>query len=66
MEGQNGHPNSGTVVSVRGSIVDAQFPEHLPSLHHLLRTGEHLHIVIEVTTYLDAQTVRGSLRSAWV
>jgi len=51
--------NSGTVVSVRGSVVDAEFKESLPPVHHELHTGDDGEIVIEVLTQLDNQTVRG-------
>ena len=49
----------GRVVSVRGSVVDIRFDEHLPPIHSLLRTGEEGRIVIEVLAQLDARNVRG-------
>lgn len=49
----------GEVVSVRGSVVDARFIEHLPPLHNRLITGENLDIIIEVVTHLDVETARG-------
>lgn len=52
-------PGQGRVISIRGSIVDAQFPRPLPALHHVLRTGENNHIIIEVTAHINADTVRG-------
>ena len=50
--------NLGKVVSIRGSVVDIQFDEHLPPIYSLLhaKKGE---IVIEVLAQLDAQRVRG-------
>ena len=51
--------NRGTVVSVRGSIIDARFPAHLPEINHVLKTGQDGKIVIEVAAHLDPQTVRG-------
>ena len=51
--------NTGRVLSVRGSVVDARFPERLPEVHHLLRTGEDGAMHIEVLHQLDEQTVRG-------
>jgi F-type H+-transporting ATPase subunit beta len=51
--------NHGTVVSVRGSVVDIEFEHQLPSIYSLLRTGENADIVIEVMTQLDARRVRG-------
>jgi len=50
---------AGTIVSVRGSVVDAMFPSGLPEIHSELRAGEHEQIVIEVLAQLDANTVRG-------
>jgi F-type H+-transporting ATPase subunit beta len=48
----------GTVVAVHGGVVDARFPMPLPSLNNLLHTGDDGRIAVEVTTYLDAATVR--------
>ena len=49
----------GVVVSVRGSVVDARFEEHLPAIYSVLRTGLEKQIVIEVLAQLDARSVRG-------
>ena len=48
----------GTVVSVRGSVVDIRFDGHVPPIYTLLHAkgGE---IAIEVLTHLDANCVRG-------
>ncbi|HKJ46879.1 MAG TPA: F0F1 ATP synthase subunit beta [Balneolales bacterium] len=51
--------NWGTVVSVRGSIVDAKFPHALPEVYTLLETGTLGDIKIEVLMHLNAETVRG-------
>jgi F-type H+-transporting ATPase subunit beta len=48
----------GTVVAVRGSIVDVLFEEQLPAIHTLLRAGRDGRIAIEVLTQLDARQVR--------
>ena len=50
--------NLGTVVSVRGSVVDIQFDSHLPPIYSLLhaKAGK---IAIEVLAQLDAHRVRG-------
>ena len=53
------HLNHGVVISVRGSVVDARFPQRLPSLYHVLRAGEDDQIVIEVVSHIDSKTVRG-------
>ena len=49
----------GTVLAVRGSIVDACFPQHLPALHRRLDAGADGAVVIEVATHLSAEVVRG-------
>ena len=51
--------NLGTVVSVRGSVVDIYFDERLPSIYSLLRAGIEGKIAIEVLSQLDAHRVRG-------
>ncbi|PJC70986.1 MAG: F0F1 ATP synthase subunit beta, partial [Zetaproteobacteria bacterium CG_4_8_14_3_um_filter_59_5] len=50
--------NTGMVVSVRGSVVDIVFEEHLPPIHSLLHAREGK-IAIEVLSQLDAHRVRG-------
>jgi F-type H+-transporting ATPase subunit beta len=52
-------PRRGIVVSVRGSVVDIRFDEHLPPIYSVLRAGEKGHIVIEVLAQRDARHVRG-------
>ncbi len=51
--------SQGTVVSVRGSVVVAHFPERLPFVNSLLRAGEDGTTAIEVQTHLNAEVVRG-------
>lgn len=51
--------NVGTVISVRGSVVDIRFDEHLPLIYSVLHTGIDKKIVIEVLAQLDAHRVRG-------
>jgi F-type H+/Na+-transporting ATPase subunit beta len=51
--------NTGTVEAVRGSVVDACFPQHIPAIYHLLRAGDEERVAIEVVSHLDAHTVRG-------
>lgn len=51
--------NTGVVISVRGSVVDARFEDELPPIYTVLRTGAEQEIVIEVLAQLDAQNVRG-------
>jgi F-type H+/Na+-transporting ATPase subunit beta len=49
----------GTVVSIRGSVIDAYFPNGLPLINNILRTGQNQEMVIEVITHLDSKTIRG-------
>jgi F-type H+/Na+-transporting ATPase subunit beta len=51
--------NLGAVVSVRGSVIDIRFDEHLPPIYSVLRAGNEGHIVIEVLAQRDAHHVRG-------
>tara|TARA_R110002072_G_scaffold89737_8_gene200997 strand:- start:47858 stop:49627 length:1770 start_codon:yes stop_codon:yes gene_type:complete len=51
--------NTGTVISVRGSVIDILFEKQLPSIRSLLYSGEDKQISIEVFSQLDAHRVRG-------
>jgi F-type H+-transporting ATPase subunit beta len=51
--------NYGTIVAVRGSVVDIRFDDHLPAINSLLHAGPEGKIVIEVWAQLSAQVVRG-------
>ena len=53
------HVAAGVVVSVRGSVVDIRFDEHLPPIYSVLLTGPEKQIVIEVLAQQDARHVRG-------
>jgi F-type H+-transporting ATPase subunit beta len=59
MENKASPSNLGVVVSVRGSIVDIRFGEHLPSIYSVLRAGVEKQIVIEVLAQQDTRHVRG-------
>ncbi len=52
-------PTEGVVVSVRGSIVDLYFHDHLPPLNALIWAGENGDIPIEGVSHLDANRIRG-------
>ena len=51
--------NLGSILSVRGTVVDVQFPQHLPDLRNQLQTGESNQIAIEVVSHLSSEVVRG-------
>ncbi|MET3123065.1 F-type H+-transporting ATPase subunit beta [Oxalobacteraceae bacterium GrIS 2.11] len=53
------HSNVGTILAVRGSVVDVHFDARLPSINTLLRVGQDGKIAIEVWAQLDAHSVRG-------
>jgi len=55
----NENSNTGSVVSVRGSVVDARFPVRLPKIYNVLCAGDSRDIVIEVNTHLSDSMVRG-------
>ena len=59
MENKTSLSNLGVVVSVRGSVVDIRFDEHLPPIYSVLRAGAEKQIVIEVLAQQDARHVRG-------
>jgi F-type H+-transporting ATPase subunit beta len=50
---------NGKIISVRGSVVDVEFENNLPSIYTLLHTGKDKQIAIEVLTQLDSQRIRG-------
>jgi len=50
---------NGKIISVRGSVVDVWFDEHLPPVYTLLHSGKDEQVAIEVLTQLDDNTVRG-------
>jgi F-type H+-transporting ATPase subunit beta len=50
--------NTGSVVSVRGSVVDVRFEHRLPSINSILTTGAKGGIVVEVLSQRDARNVR--------
>ena len=59
MQSKTSVANVGSVVSVRGSVVDMRFDDLLPPIYSLLRTGAEKQIVIEVLAQRDARHVRG-------
>lgn len=50
--------NAGTIVSVRGSVVDIRFNTYLPPIYTILRAGEKGAVVMEVLSQLDEGRVR--------
>ena len=57
--GKSHERNIGKITSIRGSIVDAYFPDHLPALYNLLHVPDEQEIYIEVVTLLNRNSVRG-------
>ncbi len=56
--------NTGTILTVRGSVIDARFEHNLPALNSQLIAGQEGNIIIEVATHIDNQTVRGIAMTA--
>ena len=54
MENKSNRSNLGVVVSVRGSVVDVRFDNHLPPIYSMLRAGAEKQIVIEVLAQLNS------------
>jgi len=54
----DGKHGAGTVTSVRGSVVIAQFPDELPPVHTELLAGEDGRIVLEVINHLSPERVQ--------
>jgi F-type H+-transporting ATPase subunit beta len=50
---------SGTIVSVRGSVVDIQFDGPLPPIYSIVLAGKDFEIKIELLIQLDGRHVRG-------
>jgi F-type H+-transporting ATPase subunit beta len=48
----------GQVITIRGSVVDVYFADHLPEIHTLLHCSDLKQIVLEVASQLDAHHVR--------
>lgn len=51
--------NLGSVIRIRGSVIDVHFPHKIPDLKNELRSGDDGEVVIEVANHLDTHTVRG-------
>jgi F-type H+/Na+-transporting ATPase subunit beta len=59
MNGTSTATNQGTVLSIRGSVIDVCFDNALPSINNLLRAGENGKVLIEVWAQLDEHRIRG-------
>jgi F-type H+/Na+-transporting ATPase subunit beta len=49
----------GSVLSIRGSVIEARFPRHLPMMHSRLLAGKDKDIIIEVVNHVSSEQVRG-------
>ena len=59
LQNLNGSNGIGKVISVRGSVVDISFEDHLPPVYTLLKAGDDAQIPIEILSQLDSHRVRG-------
>ena len=57
MNNNNNCPCDGSILSVRGSVVDAHFSRDLPHIHEILYANDKK-IVLEVLAQLNTETVR--------
>ena len=58
-QNQTDSQNLGSVVSVRGGVVDVRFDRRLPPIFSVLHAGAEGKIIVEVMAQLDATRVRG-------
>jgi F-type H+-transporting ATPase subunit beta len=58
-ENRGRNQKKGTILSVRGSVIDAHFLDGLPAIYNMLKAGEEASVVVEVMTHLDERTIRG-------
>jgi len=52
-------PNLGTIVSIRGSVLDVKFPNRNPLIQTMLRAGKGGGVIIEVVSHQGNNIVRG-------
>ena len=50
--------NTGRIIAIRSSVIDAHFSKKLPEIGTQLKTGKKQNIVLEVINQLDSQNVR--------
>lgn len=55
----SGESNCGTIVAIRGSVVDVRFPGVLPAVDHALNAGADGRVILEVVAHQSTDTVRG-------
>jgi F-type H+-transporting ATPase subunit beta len=51
--------NIGSVVSIRGSVIEARFPMRMPPLHSRLLAGRGAEVIIEAVSHMSSELVRG-------
>ena len=54
--------NAGTVVSIRGSVVDIKFDERLPPIYSVLRAGTQGQIIIRCAAAVGVRRQGGTVR----
>jgi F-type H+-transporting ATPase subunit beta len=55
---------AGTIVAIRGSVVDLRFDGQLPAINQMLRSGPHGDVIIEVADLTGPHTVKGLVFNA--
>ncbi|MDY6826844.1 MAG: F0F1 ATP synthase subunit beta [Bacillota bacterium] len=51
--------NRGSIVAIRGSVVDSHFPSDLPPLHTMLKAGPNGNIIVELVSHHEGNLARG-------
>ena len=55
---------SGTIVAIRGSVIDVHFDGQLPGINHMLRSGLKGEVIIEVADLTGPHSVKGLVFNA--
>ena len=56
--------SSGTIVAIRGSVIDVHFDGQLPGINHMLRSGLRGEVIIEVADLTGPHSVKGLVFNA--
>jgi F-type H+/Na+-transporting ATPase subunit beta len=59
-QNKKSHDAAGEITAIRGSVIEAEFPEHLPAMGNRLEAGDpESPVIFEVMSHLDARTLQG-------
>jgi len=57
-KGESDYETDGTVVAIRGDVIDVQFKTEPPGINEMLKVGSNGALRVEVNSLLNSQTVR--------